>query len=205
MQINIPSKKYTTTLFCITICLVVIHLSLASYHKLVDDLPWLLRQLFDLDDENNIPTWFSSFLLLNSAVVMYLFFSSRQQGQHIQWAVLGWGFLLLSIDEVAGLHETFNTAVEFSWTIPGGILVIIVGLYFVPFLIRIDRRLAILYVVSGLMYVSGAIIIELLSEDMDEDHISYSFATALEEGLEMLGAWLFLSVNLSVLRKDVST
>lgn len=205
MQINIPSKKYTTTLFCITICLVVIHLSLASYHKLVDDLPWLLRQLFDLDDENNIPTWFSSFLLLNSAVVMYLFFSSRQQGQHIQWAVLSWGFLLLSLDEVAGLHETFNTAVEFSWTIPGGILVIIVGLYFVPFLIRIDRRLAILYVVSGLMYVSGAIIIELLSEDMDEDHISYSFATALEEGLEMLGAWLFLSVNLSVLRKDVST
>ena len=72
----------------------------------------------------------------------------------------------------------------------------LVGLAFVPFLRSLDRRLAGLFVLSGVLYVSGAMGVEVLSEDMDEDSLAYGFATALEEGLEMLGALLFLAVNL---------
>jgi hypothetical protein len=205
MQIPVPTRGYPLTLLCIGACLVAIHLLLASYHQLVEELPWLLRQLFDLDEENNLPTWFSSFLLLNDAIVMYLFCVSRQQGQYLHWVILASGFLLLSVDEVAGLHETFNTAIEINWAIPGAVLVTLTGLYFLPFLARIDRRLAMHYVASGAIYVSGAVVVELLSADMDEDSLAYSFATALEEGLEMLGAWYFLAVNLAALRTAVDT
>ena len=46
---------------------------------------------------------------------------------------------------------------------------------------------------------------ELLSEDMDEDSMAYGFATAVEEGLEMLGALLFLAVNLDELKRQNNT
>ena len=38
-------------------------------------------------------------------------------------------------------------------------------------------------------------------EDMDEDEIAYGFATAVEEGMEMIGALMFLAVNLFEMRK----
>lgn len=97
------------------------------------------------------------------------------------------------------MHESMNTAIEINWAIPG---VILVELAFVPFLLSLPRRIAVLFVLSGLLYVSGALGVELLSEDMDEDSIAYGFATALEEGLEMLGALMFLAVNLGEMKQQ---
>ena len=119
--------------------------------------------------------------------------------------MLSVGFLALSIDEVAGLHESINTAVEISWAYPAAVLVLILGLSFIPFLLSLERRLAVLFVTSGLIYISGVLGVEVLSEDMDEDSMAYGFATAVEEGMEMLGALLFLSVNLNELKKRTST
>lgn len=100
------------------------------------------------------------------------------------------------------MHESMNTAIEINWAIPGVILVVLVGLAFVPFLLSLPRRIAVLFVLSGLLYLSGALGVELLSEDMDEDSIAYGFATALEEGLEMLGALMFLAVNLGEMKQQ---
>ena len=119
--------------------------------------------------------------------------------------MLSVGFLALSIDEVAGLHESINTAIEISWAYPAAVLVLILGLSFIPFLLSLERRLAVLFVTSGLIYISGVLGVEVLSEDMDEDSMAYGFATAVEEGMEMLGALLFLSVNLNELKKRTST
>ena len=102
------------------------------------------------------------------------------------------GFLVLAIDEVAGMHETFNSSIEMNWAIPAAILVAVVGVAFIPFLLRLRRGLAGMFILSGFVFVSGAIIVELLSEEMDSDSLAYIMAVAVEEGLEMLGAWLFL-------------
>ena len=77
---------------------------------------------------------------------------------------------------------------------------LVVGATFVPFLLSLPGRTATRFVVSGAIYVAGAIGVEWLSRDMDEDAIAYGFATALEESLEMLGAWLFLKWNLDELQ-----
>ncbi|MCH7672933.1 MAG: hypothetical protein IIB72_12290, partial [Proteobacteria bacterium] len=45
------------------------------------------------------------------------------------------------------------------------------------------------------------IIMELLSEDLDSDSFAYVLAVALEEGLEMLGALLFLYLNLERMQR----
>jgi len=191
-QLQINTKAYGIVLLAIAISLLAIHVGLYSYNYQVSELEWLLLQLFDLDEENNLPTWFSSFLLLNNAFFLALMARSERAKDKLYWRLMSVGFLLLSIDEVAGLHESFNSSIEMNWAIPGAILVIIIAVAFIPFLLRLRRGLAGLFILSGVVFVSGAIIVELLSEDMDSDSLGYMLAVALEEGLEMLGAWLFL-------------
>lgn len=201
IHIAIATRKYSYTLLTITISFIVIHCALNYYNHEIEEVPWLIFQLFDLDEENNLPTWFSSFLLLNNSVVMYLFKKMDAGKSQFHWYLLSVGFLILSIDEVAGMHESIHTAIDFNWVYLGVVLVSILGLIFIPFLLSLDRPLAILFIVSGLIYVSGVLGVELLSEDMDEDSMAYGFATALEEGLEMMGALLFLSINLNEMKR----
>lgn len=203
--LQIAVSSYIRTLVITALVLISVHIGLYSYHYLYEKLPWLLRQLFDLDEENNIPTWFSHFLLLNNAFVLFLIASAGPSEKRFCWWALAVGFLILSIDEVAGLHETFHSIIDMNWAIPAGILVAIIGALFIPFLRSLDRRVAIMYLISGAIFVSGALIIELLSEDMKTKSLEYAFATALEEGMEMAGALLFLSVNLNLIKEGTHT
>jgi hypothetical protein len=198
-EITASIRPYLILLACLVVVFVAVHLGLNIYNYEVEEVPWLLLQLFELDEENNLPTWFSSFLLLNNAAV--LAFAAAQATRHkIQWSVLAAGFLLLSIDEVAGLHETFHTAIDTNWTIYAGILALVVGAAFVPFLLALPRVTAIFFIVAGFLYLAGALVVEYLSRDMDEETLSYALAVSLEEGLEMAGALLFLAINLNRLR-----
>ncbi|GJM12921.1 MAG: hypothetical protein DHS20C12_13240 [Pseudohongiella sp.] len=194
--LRINPKTYSLGFLVVAVCLVSTHLALYLYNYQVEELEWLLLQLFDLDEENNLPTWFSSFLLLNNAFFLALVARFPDAHDRLQWTLMSAGFFILAIDEVAGLHETFNSSIETNWAIFGAILVLVVGAAFIPFLLRLRRGLALMFIVSGVIFVSGAIIIELLSEDMDSDSLAYMMAVSLEEGLEMLGAWLFLTTLL---------
>jgi hypothetical protein len=194
--INVSIQRYLIVLGILAFLLTSIHLVLNTYNYQVEEVPWLLLQLFELDEENNLPTWFSSFLLLNNAAV--LGFAAAQATRHkTQWSILAAGFLLLSIDEVAGLHETFHTAIDTNWTFYAAALVAIVGAAFVPYLLALPRSTALWFVASGIIYLSGALLVEYLSRDMDEETLNYALAVALEEGLEMAGALLFLVINLN--------
>lgn len=201
-QLDISVREYTSTLLVLALVLVTIHIGLYVYNYQAQELPWLLLQLFDLDEENNIPTWVSSFLLLNCAFFLYIFSNGEQLQKKFHWRFLAAGFLLLAIDEVAGLHESFNSSIEMNWAIPGAILVLLLAVAFVPFLLSLPRKLACLFILSGFLYVSGAIIVEVLSEDMDSDSLGYMLAVAVEEGLEMIGALLFLTTVLNEMRRS---
>ena len=204
IQIRLNTSKYLLFLLCTVLFLLATHTALYIYNYSVAELPWLLLQLFDLDEEYNLPTWFSSFLLFNNALVLFVIAQAETTKQKIYWQVLAAGFLLLSIDEVAGMHESINTAFEINWAIPAGILALIIGAAYVPFLLALPRQRAALFIAAGTLFISGSIIIELLSEDMESESLPYMLAVAVEEGCEMLGAWLFLAVNLRHISAQVS-
>lgn len=205
VDLKVSSRKYCNLLMAIGCFLVLTHCVLYYIHYELTELPWLIRQLFDLDEENNLPTWFSSFLLLNCAAVLYLSLNLRDDQFRLHWRLLTLGFLILAIDEVAGLHESYHTAIDINWAIPGALVVFFAGFMFIPFLLSLERRLAALFLLSGVILVSGAIGVEWFSRDMDEDSLDYLLAVALEESLEMLGAWLFLRTNLVDLRESEVT
>lgn len=196
LRISLNTDRYAILLLCIALFLVTTHTALYIYNYTAAELPWLLLQLFDLDEEYNLPTWFSSFLLLNNAIVLFAIAQAGTATHNLHWRILAAGFLLLSIDEVAGMHESINTAFEINWAIPAGILALLIGAAFIPFLLALPRKRAALFIAAGALYIGGAIIIELLSEDMESESLQYMLAVAVEEGCEMLGAWLFLAVNL---------
>lgn len=186
--------------------MLLIHSLLTIVHYSVIELPWLLRELFDVDEEESIPTWFSSSLLLLTSVVLFLIASlSRQtKDQNTKyWTGLALGFGFMSVDEIAGFHETLNTITDFSWALPGIVVVAIVGVAYLKFLTSLPPAIAIRFMMSGAVFVGGAIGVELATEpylyDDALDTMAYNLWTPVEEGMEMGGVIMFLSALLDYL------
>lgn len=183
--------------------LVGIHVLLNLFHYQVHELPWLVRQIFDVDEEDSFPTWYSASALLLTAVVLWINATSHREAKHSHtwhWYGLSVGFLLLSVDEIAGMHETLNSLIEMSWAIPGGVLVLFLAGVYLAFLIQLERKTAIQFVIGGALFVGGAVGVELLTEPYLENDelntLAYNLWTALEEAMEMGGVIVFLNALL---------
>lgn len=198
---NFPLERYCQSLLTIVAILIVAHISLNYLDIRHDNIHWLIIELFHLDEENNIPTWFSSFMLANNAALLAVI-AIKATTHRLHWHLLAIGFLILSIDEVAGIHESFNTVSEMNWTLVGAVLVADLFVIYIPFLRSLQPRIMFGYVLSGVIFVSGALIIEFFSRNIDSDSLTYVFATSAEEGMEMLGSLLFLFFNLTHLKQS---
>jgi len=171
----------------------------AYFGGYVDCSYWQVS-IFDLDAEQSLGTWFSAVLLLLAGRLLVEEHSrSRDAGcaQQRGWALLAVGFHLLSLDEVAGLHESLNTALETtSWTLFGAAGAALLLLVFAPFLGRLDGRTRAVFLVAGLIYLGGAIGVERSTDfyaDTDQLHsLAYNLWNTLEETLEMAGVVLFI-------------
>lgn len=199
IQLRIPSTFARHVLLPAALFLLSAHLLIMMYHYLIDDIPWLARQLFDVDEEHNLPTWFSGFTLLVAAAALYVRRRAAESGSVREkrlWSVLCGAFFVLAIDEVAGLHETINSATDVLWAYPALGVVAVVGLYFLPLMKELPRSTLILYVLAGIIFVGGAVGVEIIGHPMDADTLAYQVATFVEEGMEMLGVILLIDTTL---------
>lgn len=193
------------------IFLLAVHCVLTVWHYEYEELPWSLRQLFDVDEEDCIPTWYSASALLLASFLLYLVCRrKRVDGDRWlrYWYGLSLGFAFLSLDEIAGFHETLNSAVEYSWAIPGGIVAAIVGLLYLRFLWNLPARTRWLFMVSGAVFLGGAVGVEISTDwYADEDlldTLAYNLWTAVEEGMEMGSVVLFIHAVLGYMGKEKS-
>jgi hypothetical protein len=118
---------------------------------------------------------------------------------------LGIIFVCLSIDEACSIHELISYALQkkhqfhgllhFAWVIPGLLFAAVVGLSYVRFLLRLPRRTALLFVISGAIYVGGAVGMEMVggayADRHGEENFTYQFLGDIEETMEMLGIGIF--------------
>lgn len=180
--------------------LLLVHSVITVYHYRIEELDWVpWCQLFDVDEENNLPTWFSGFLLGVTAFWVWVAADAKRSASDrwwVHWKLLAMGFFLLSLDEVAGLHESFNTVTDVTWAIPGGILALVVGLMFFPFMWSLPSGTRNAFFLAGCTYVGGAIGVEIIGAPMDADTMLYNLTTVAEEGMEMAGVILFLAAML---------
>lgn len=163
-----------------------------------------------LDGENSLPSWYSSTVLLLSAFLLLLHAWSaytERSKQFAGWAVLAGGFAYLSLDEVVMLHETLNDKLraimptsglfEFGWVLVAIPVVLLVAALLARFVLRLPPRTRLLFVVSGLVYVGGAVGLEMVGGDIYEtwgrNGPGYVIAMIVEESFEIYGITLFLT------------
>ena len=177
-----------------------------------------LIPLFDVNEEANIPTFYSTVaLLFATALLSIIAISHRRNGSAYKyWVGLAIIFLFISIDEFASIHEllspstreTLHTSglLHFAWVIPYGIAFIAFGIAYLKFLIRLPKDIMILFIISGAVFISGAIGFEMISAKRNEIYGYHEFIFLLygmcEEFLEMLGVALFIYTLLTYIAKQ---
>jgi hypothetical protein len=104
-QIVTDSERLVTGLSLVAFSLLLVDSVITVYHYQVEELEWILwRQLFDVDEENNLPTWFSGFLLGVTAFWLWVNAEAKHRASDrwwVHWRALALGFFLLCIDEIA--------------------------------------------------------------------------------------------------------
>lgn len=175
----------------------------------IGDKNWML----DLDVERSIYTWYSTILLFIAGLVLGLqawqSFAIREFNRWY-WLMLSAVFLLLSLDEAISIHEKLSSLVPenlsggiyFRWVVPAAVLCGLGLLASIPFLRSLPRSTWIGMIVSAVVFLSGAIGMELVGGAViDQGHGLesgyYRAEVNIEEALEGLGVILFISVLLS--------
>jgi hypothetical protein len=139
-------------------------------------------RIFDVGEERSIPAWFESLqFLLCSILLAVVAVAKKQRGDRyrLHWSILSIILLLLSLDEVASIHEaigqqsehllhsatgfTPSGAISFFWVVPGAAFTLIVVLAYLRFLAQLPQTTRRLFLFAGALFVLGALGIEMLS------------------------------------------
>ncbi|HEY9857843.1 MAG TPA: hypothetical protein V6D05_19005 [Stenomitos sp.] len=167
-------------------------------------------EVFQLDAEANVPTWFSSLLLMLCSVPLAVIGQAKREERapHARfWSVLAVLFLYLSLDELAQLHDKLNLHLQsvfhpsgylaFPWVLPAAIAVTGVAIASVPWLRTLPDWVRARFLLSAVLYVGGALGVETISAGYASVHgmesWGYTLLSHLEELLEMSGAAFFLT------------
>jgi hypothetical protein len=183
--------------------------------------PQFVLSVLKLDAELAIPPWYSGCVMFLCALLaLILAWRAKAIGNRdfFWWIVLGLGLFYMSADEMAAIHERLMNVVSqhiqtsglftFSWLVVGIPAVALVGLLFVPFLLRQQPRTRWLLILSGGIFLSGAIGCEMLGGLAASTYgtfntLPYLLASTLEELLEFAGFTLLAVTLLLRLRDDL--
>ena len=136
------------------------------------------------------------------------------------WYLLGTIFIYFSIDEFCSLHEilirlprylNFETSgiFYFFWVVPYGIASLVLFFFLIKKKKKLPLKVKSLFIISAIIYITGAIVIESISGIEYEKHqrsFLFQIMITMEESFEMLGLilaiytnFLYLSMNLESL------
>jgi len=162
--------------------------------------------MFDVVKESNIPTWFSSVLLLLCSVLLWIVSRSEASPTSRYWRALAVIFLLMSMDETAilheriggALHEVFGPGVfeDLGFVLPGAAIVLITAVVFLRFVLSLPPQTRRLMILAGALYAMGACGMEAVSRGWSAQHGAaapeYAVLATIEEALEFSGLLVFI-------------
>jgi hypothetical protein len=213
-MVTIPIKKIVVGLFAVLLCMTVTDLILGYNGVFSARHPGHMMQfhrllhLFDLGDEGNMPTWFKSAILGLAALLLALIGGTRREARDRfawYWFFMSATFLLLSLNETASLHKAVDVLVSrhvqksglfvHAWLIPASMFAVVFVVINWKFLGALPRATGNLFVLSGTLFVLGAVGVKLI----EGIHASTSGLSAGEsvnmrafsQLLEMAGILLF--------------
>lgn len=217
MKLQIPSKKIMVWLLGLTIGLNLFGFAARIIEKLLGYNNTEFVRLFDVGEEANVTSWFSSILLLLSAILLY--FISRlkyldKDSVAMHWTFLSYLFIFLSIDETATIHEMLIKPLRemfhltgifyYAWMIIAIPAVLLLAILYKRFVFSLPKNIRNQFILAVIIFLSGALGFEMLSGLFFKTEISgihvLSFLITFEELLENLGVVVFISALLSYIR-----
>lgn len=207
----ITPRSAAALLLCATLVISIACLT-ASFFRFVlgtQHGPLNVIRLLNFGGEANVPTWFAVLLLFMSAQLLGLIgLITRRGGERWarHWIGLSIIFVLLSLDEACSLHERLEEPMHrlfhtegilmYGWVIPGMVLVAALGFLYLRFVLNLPARTRRLIILSGVIYVTGALVLEMVEGGVESrvgsEALSYGMLVAVEEMMELFGLVLFI-------------
>ncbi len=173
-------------------------------HLIPETLSWTIHSRFNLDNEGNVPTWFSSTLLYSVSVCSVLIYFSNNRSENPNgktleeyfWFLFSSVYCFLSLDEAASVHEIIDQALHVKWVYvyaPFAAIFFMICSYYIM-IIRNNESTLRNWILGGLIiFAFGSMGAELIA------HITSGMPSFLrileamfEEGLEMIGTIMVL-------------
>ncbi|RYY66405.1 MAG: multidrug transporter [Chitinophagaceae bacterium] len=160
------------------------------------------------------------FLLLADAVLLFVIAARAIRERLVEslgWLTLSIGFVFMAMDEAWTIHEDLIGPIRQrlgaghlgllynAWILPGIAVTGLIGLAYLRFLKALPRPTRIGFVLSAVIYLSGALGVEAIDGSYFEVHgnnFTYKVLTMVEEGLEMSGLILFCRYLLQYIRSQ---
>ena len=177
-----------------------------------------VARIFHLNAEQSIPAYFSTVLLLFSSILLWII-GLRASGGNVKWKILSVIFLLMSVDEMASLHEKLiplvrhfigeNQFFYWGWTLPAGLFLVAFGIYFFPFWKNLPSSTRTGMMWAGIIYVGGALVLEFFEslyfyEIKTYKDVWLDLMILFEEIMEMAGIIIFIRTLLLHIRNHIS-
>lgn len=192
----------------LVVSIVFLHVASAAVTLLGGGL-FGLGKLLDVRREANLPTLWSTLVLLACAGVLVLIARVERHvgARSWPWRLLSIVFSYLAVDEAVSLHELASRpmrdaaglggALHYAWVLPAGVAVVALGVALAPFVLTLPPDTRTRFSLAGACYLAGALALELpesllVSQRGDDDGLTVAMFGAIEEGLEMTGVAIFL-------------
>jgi hypothetical protein len=208
----------TVSLIALVLCALSLIFTAYEWSLGTENTYWVLQltEFFNVSHEANLPSWFSTMLLMSVALLSALIARLGQKSRRY-WAAFSILFLYLSLDEAAVIHEMLTTPLRealqlggflyFSWLLVGIPFAIVVGLLLLPFLRSLPAPTLRLMLLAALLYLGGAALIEAISAAVWDANngtsLLYSAISTLEEFLEMQGVILLIYSLMRYLNQNI--
>lgn len=220
MDLTLRPQQVVRFFSWIVVLLTLAHLGgLFSTFVLGYDNIFGIIPMFTLNREQNIPAFYATLTLLFCGLLLAIIAYGKRKSHgayFYHWAVLSGLFIFLSVDEWLAIHEgltrplrsALNTGgyLFYAWVIPYGLGLVVLGLIYLRFFANLPRKTLALFGIAFLVFVSGAIGMEMIGGPIDwqfgRDSPPYALVSTIEEVLEMGGVVIFIYALLAYITNE---
>lgn len=218
---NKHAVKLLVGLLAISLALFVVHLglkyiSVVIYQEKHGSL-FELSNRFDMNDESSVPQWFTlaGFLAIALGAFMAAFLAKRADVRRL-WGAIAVIALLLSVDDVATLHEyvlqtlhnslfldTAPTFIRNAWFVLMPVVLLISGWLFVQAVRLLPRRTMLSLAIGSIIFLVGAVLFDSVANTLPpRSFAEQGIAAGIEGWLQLIGLSVLIYAICDYLEKQ---
>jgi hypothetical protein len=204
--------KTARILFGIDVLLSIISILVWYLPRRFDIHVGKLFNLFYLDNEMNVPTFFSVLLMMTCAILLVIIAiedRTNLKKYYRHWFFLAFGFFFMAGDDFMMLHEKLMNPMNklfgingisylltFSWIVPYFLLVVVLAISYFKFIRDLPKKSKLLFMAAAFIYLFGIFGMEMAGGYVKRvygmETREYVVVSTIEEFLEMSGLIFFI-------------